>query len=353
MSFQQQQPEPAAAPPSAAPQPPPPPQAALMNGMPPGSLHPFATGSLQGMMATGPAPLQDKTASTLLAAATDTAPKPAVAAPVLPAATATANAASVSVMASVAKPPIVTTSSQEKKIIPPEAAEAIAMAPPIVKVNPPTVIPNDDEKAEAVAATTAEPTAAPTPMEVTTTAPAESIPSPKPRKRAAAKSIRRRPVRAALEPSPPAPVAVPLAKKADDEKPLSTKMYAKKTAVAAPKKKVAAPKKKVAAPTKKALTAPAKPKSKSTAPLKGGASGLMWEGSPDEPLPTGSSWPTGWIKRVFERRNGATKGQSDRYWYTPIQHYKLRSMVEVKRFLAALKASKGDEPKAKQTMKNY
>jgi hypothetical protein len=63
-------------------------------------------------------------------------------------------------------------------------------------------------------------------------------------------------------------------------------------------------------------------------------------------------WPTGWIRRIFERKGGATKGQSDRYWYTPIAAYKLRSMVQVKKFLAAL-ADGGDEETAKRTMMNY
>jgi len=136
-------------------------------------------------------------------------------------------------------------------------------------------------------------------------------------------------------------------KEGDDEKPLS-KMYAKKK-VAAPKKKVvAAPKKKVAAPKKKASN-PAK----SAAPAKAGTAPPIFEGVPDEPLAGGGSWPKGWIKRVFERKGGATNGRADRYWYTPIQAYKLRSMVEVKRFLDALAAANGDEPKAKQTMKNY
>jgi hypothetical protein len=195
MSSDQQQAQPAAQP-----------QQALANGMP----HPFVTGSLQGMTATDPslalgqasaaaaAPLQDKTAPTLAATAPKpalaarvlpawaapaaaflqdktaptlaaTAPKPALAAPVLPAAA--------SVTASINPP-------SEKKI-PPEAAAAIAIDLPIT-VNDPTVIPNDcDNEAtpiqpaakEADAATETAATAA-TAMEVLT-----PIPSPKQRKR--------------------------------------------------------------------------------------------------------------------------------------------------------------------------
>jgi hypothetical protein len=228
MSSDQQQAQPAAQP-----------QQALANGMP----HPFVTGSLQGMTATDPslalgqasaaaaAPLQDKTAPTLAATAPKpalaarvlpawaapaaaflqdktaptlaaTAPKPALAARVLPAWAAPAAAflqdktaptlaatapkpalaapvlpAAASVTASINPP-------SEKKI-PPEAAAAIAIDLPIT-VNDPTVIPNDcDNEAtpiqpaakEADAATETAATAA-TAMEVLT-----PIPSPKQRKR--------------------------------------------------------------------------------------------------------------------------------------------------------------------------
>jgi len=69
----------------------------------------------------------------------------------------------------------------------------------------------------------------------------------------------------------------------------------------------------------------------------------VWSGPPaDEELEGG--WPKGWVKKVFARKKGTTK---DRYWYTPNQKYKLRSMVEVKRFLAAVTKTKGDEVKAK------
>jgi hypothetical protein len=143
-----------------------------------------------------------------------------------------------------------------------------------------------------------------------------------------------RPARSTAATDPPA--TEPQAKKGSkkdqdqDNEPLS-KMYAKKT-----QKKVSSPKKKASKPAK---TTSAR-----------GAAVLLSEGAPDEPLEGG--WPTGWIKRVFERKGGATKGQSDRYWYTPIAAYKLRSMVQVKKFLAAL-ADGGDEETAKRTMMNY
>jgi hypothetical protein len=67
-------------------------------------------------------------------------------------------------------------------------------------------------------------------------------------------------------------------------------------------------------------------------------------GPPDEPMEGG--WPAGWRKSVVQRQAGATKGTKDRYWYTPTQEYKLRSMVEVKRFMKALADAKGDEKEA-------
>jgi len=59
------------------------------------------------------------------------------------------------------------------------------------------------------------------------------------------------------------------------------------------------------------------------------------------------------VKKVFERKSGATKGSRDRYWYSPKEKFKLRSLVEVKRFLKALATSEGDEKKAKEIMHKY
>jgi hypothetical protein len=63
-------------------------------------------------------------------------------------------------------------------------------------------------------------------------------------------------------------------------------------------------------------------------------------------------WPKGWTKKIHERKKGATKGRRDCYWITPEQHYKLRSQVEVRRFIVALKVANGDEKKARLAMKN-
>jgi hypothetical protein len=83
----------------------------------------------------------------------------------------------------------------------------------------------------------------------------------------------------------------------------------------------------------------------------GGQSDPIWEGKPDERLEGG--WPSGWTKRIYQRQFGASKGQTDKYWYTPIQNYKLRSMVEVKKFLKALADHGGDEIMAKKKFKSY
>jgi hypothetical protein len=89
------------------------------------------------------------------------------------------------------------------------------------------------------------------------------------------------------------------------------------------------------------------PKKKASAPSK---SIYISEGPPDEPLENDDEWPAGWIKQVYARRNGATKNKKDHYWYTPVMKFQLRSMVQVKLFLAALKDVNGDETKAKLTI---
>jgi hypothetical protein len=70
----------------------------------------------------------------------------------------------------------------------------------------------------------------------------------------------------------------------------------------------------------------------------------VFMGEPDEPIDGG--WPKGWIKRTFERQGGSSKGHTDRYWYSPVTNKKFRSMVEIKRFMAALQSCSGDEDQA-------
>ena len=50
--------------------------------------------------------------------------------------------------------------------------------------------------------------------------------------------------------------------------------------------------------------------------------------------------------KKYSRTGGATKERVDSYWFTPDKKYKLRSMVQVKKFIDAVKKSKGDEEKA-------
>jgi hypothetical protein len=73
------------------------------------------------------------------------------------------------------------------------------------------------------------------------------------------------------------------------------------------------------------------------------AAQVIWSGAPDEKLPGG--WPKGWIKKIYNRSRGP---RIDRYWYSPKLELKLRSLVEVKRFLSALEECSGDEQAAFQ-----
>lgn len=49
----------------------------------------------------------------------------------------------------------------------------------------------------------------------------------------------------------------------------------------------------------------------------------VYEGPPTEALEGG--WPEGWLKKVIKRMTGDAQ---DRYWYSPIERIKFRSMVE-------------------------
>jgi hypothetical protein len=67
-----------------------------------------------------------------------------------------------------------------------------------------------------------------------------------------------------------------------------------------------------------------------------------YSGPPDEPIEGG--WPAGWTKIIVPRKSGAKA--PDKYWYSPIEKLKFRSMVEVERFMAALATCNGDETEA-------
>jgi hypothetical protein len=77
------------------------------------------------------------------------------------------------------------------------------------------------------------------------------------------------------------------------------------------------------------------------------AAAAIWIGAPDEKLDGG--WPKGWRKEIYSRARGP---RTDRYWYSPKLQCKLRSMVEVKKFLSALMECSGDEQAAFQIARN-
>ncbi len=56
-------------------------------------------------------------------------------------------------------------------------------------------------------------------------------------------------------------------------------------------------------------------------------------------------WPKGWIQKTFQRQTGDSKGQTDYYFYTPSGKYRLRSKLDVFRYLDKLEACGGDESK--------
>lgn len=66
----------------------------------------------------------------------------------------------------------------------------------------------------------------------------------------------------------------------------------------------------------------------------------VWAGPPDDYLQE-NGWPPGWIKRVFQRASGKSKGSFDAYWYPPNNGKKLRSMVEVRRHFSLPAVSSG------------
>ena len=82
---------------------------------------------------------------------------------------------------------------------------------------------------------------------------------------------------------------------------------------------------------------------------------LVWSGEPDEQFyPFNKepiNWPPGWKKQVFQRASGGTQGATDRYWYTPKQSYKLRSLKEVYNFFACMERNENDETRAWKALK--
>jgi hypothetical protein len=102
--------------------------------------------------------------------------------------------------------------------------------------------------------------------------------------------------------------------------------------------------------TKASKAIKAKPTQTKKSPKAGGTEERMIsEGVPTKPLEGG--WPPGWIERTYSR---ISVGGKDSYFFPPTaqnmndkasRQYKLRSIVEVKRYMAALQET-GDEAQA-------
>jgi len=183
---------------------------------------------------------------------------------------------------------------------------------------------------------------------LTSVSPSREASTKKARKRMAAKTAIKH--QASKDSSPPAKKARKVISKKmapTSQKQSSGKQVAAKTTVASKPK------------TPKKSSKPSEPKAKKTkSPSKSSdkpraeraANPAVWEGAPDEDVEGG--WPEGWIKRKFKRIGGKSAGTLDRYWYSPGMNFKLRSMTEVKKFLAALRANNGDEAMAWKVLKN-
>ena len=76
----------------------------------------------------------------------------------------------------------------------------------------------------------------------------------------------------------------------------------------------------------------------------------MYRGPPTEDNMEGG-WPPGWVKTHVQRMSGTYAGNIDRYWYSP-GGKKFRSMIEVKKFFAALSLVAGDEEEAFRIFKS-
>ena len=66
----------------------------------------------------------------------------------------------------------------------------------------------------------------------------------------------------------------------------------------------------------------------------------VFRGPPNDDMEGG--WPSGWIKTEVIRKSGQYAGARDRYWHSP-GGKKMRSLVEVKKFMALLAEANNDE----------
>ena len=136
--------------------------------------------------------------------------------------------------------------------------------------------------------------------------------------------------------APGTPMAMPVevAAESGDTQPVDAEVPGKRVKQKArPRKQVA----KVEAPKKEAAQRQqvAKVQRKAKSP-RGELNPPCYEGPPTKSLPGG--WPEGWIERQYKRVSGASSGHVDSYFYPPPGHkYKLRSILEVKRYLFAIK----------------
>ncbi len=81
------------------------------------------------------------------------------------------------------------------------------------------------------------------------------------------------------------------------------------------------------------------------------AAPILSEGPPVAPFPGGGNWPEGWVEQVCTRTSGATAGQLDLYWIPPGVKFRLRSILDVGRWIQAMEISNGDEAEAKKVYK--
>jgi hypothetical protein len=60
---------------------------------------------------------------------------------------------------------------------------------------------------------------------------------------------------------------------------------------------------------------------------------LVYEGPPTTKFPGEGDWPDGWTQKTYKRASGNTVGRLDHYWLPTTKGPKLRSTVEVLRYL--------------------
>ena len=82
------------------------------------------------------------------------------------------------------------------------------------------------------------------------------------------------------------------------------------------------------------------------------ANKIVYMGPPKSDRKNGK-WPEGWTMEIYKRLSGLYKGQMDKYFFSPKKKYKLRSMVEVERFLEEMTKHNDDETIAIQEVEKW